>query len=130
MLYLFYVDILCLTMWMNSSASTGHPLKCKGTWRVSSLHIEPSLWNLGEGRWGQKNIQKNPKMNSYFPFIFVEKIWILFNSIWEEFEKILVWWIVYFHKTFTGSFEVTFYKFKAQFNKSVTRLRGQQFIEY
>ena len=40
-----------------NGASTCHPLKCEGTWRVSSPHVELSLWNL----WGQKNIQNPPK---------------------------------------------------------------------
>ena len=39
-------------------ASASHPLKCE---RASlPPHIKQSLWNLREGRWGQKNIQPPP----------------------------------------------------------------------
>ena len=48
-----------------TGASEGHPFKCEGTQRVSLPHIEPSLWNLGEGRWGQKNIQNTQKNKSF-----------------------------------------------------------------
>ena len=72
-----------------NGASAGHPLKCEGTW-VSSLHREPNLWNSGEGRWGQKDIQ-NPKKKKLENILFSAYFMFSFNFALSVTKKIAIW---------------------------------------